>query len=89
MAQTRQPASRQPASRAPDGLVQRILPPPALCGFLVLLVLAFAASYAVGRGVGPVAPGMHGPGITQGGHGDGGTDMEDDDMGGMNHGGGH
>ncbi|MFC7939609.1 hypothetical protein ACFU2J_25780 [Streptomyces sp. NPDC057387] len=84
MAQT-----RQSASRAPAGLVHRILPPPALCGFLVLLILAFAASYAVGRGVGPVAPGMHGPGITRDGHEGGSTDMEDDDMGGMNHGGGH
>ncbi|MFH8702698.1 hypothetical protein [Streptomyces rubrogriseus] len=84
MAQT-----RQSASRAQPGPVHRIVPPPALFGFLVLLALAFAASYAVGRGVGPVAPGMHGPGITQDGHGDGGTDTEDDDMGGMNHGGGH
>ncbi|RSN54998.1 hypothetical protein DMH12_15660 [Streptomyces sp. WAC 04229] len=69
--------------------MRRLLPPPALCGFLVLLVLVFAASYAVGRSVGPVAPGMHGPGITQDGHEGGGTDAEDDDMGGMNHGSGH
>ncbi|MYR45879.1 hypothetical protein GTW67_28490 [Streptomyces sp. SID5910] len=69
--------------------MRRILPPPALCGFLVLLVLAFAASYAVGRNVGPVAPGMHGPGITRDGHDGGGADMEHDDMGGMNRGGGH
>ncbi|WP_282082554.1 hypothetical protein [Streptomyces tendae] len=84
MAQT-----RRAASGVPDGLVRRLLPPPALCGFLVLLLLVFAASYAVGRGVGPVAPGMHGPGITQDGHEGGGTDSEDGDMGGMNHGGGH
>ena len=83
MAQT-----RHPASSARAGLVHRVLPPPALCGFLVLLVLVFAAAYAVGRGVGPVAPGMHGPGIIQDGHEGGGTDM-DDDMGGMNHGSGH
>jgi hypothetical protein len=37
---------------------------PALCGFLLLLVLVFTASYAVGRSSGPVAPGMHAPGIT-------------------------
>ncbi|BFO17852.1 hypothetical protein SHKM778_42400 [Streptomyces sp. KM77-8] len=84
MAQT-----RQPASGAPTGLVRRTLPPPALWGFLLLLVLVFAASYAVGRSVGPVGPGTHDPGITQDGHGDGGTDTEDDDMGGMDHGSGH
>ena len=84
MAQTRQSASGTPA-----GLLRRVLPPPALCGFLVLLMLVFAVSYAVGRSVGPVAPGMHGPGITQDGHEGGGTDVEDDDMGGMNHGSGH
>ncbi|MFI1759405.1 hypothetical protein [Streptomyces sp. NPDC020571] len=84
MAQTRQSASGAPA--AP---VHRVLPPPALCGFLVLLLLAFAASYAVGRGVGPVAPGLHGPGITRDGHEGGGTAPEDGDTGGMNHGGGH
>ncbi|MFC7512017.1 hypothetical protein ACFQV4_23615 [Streptomyces thermocarboxydus] len=55
----------------------------------MLLVLVFAVSYAVGRSVGPVAPGMHGPGITEDGHEGGGTDVEDDDMGGMNHGSGH
>ncbi|MGW7568868.1 hypothetical protein ACWGJV_21650 [Streptomyces tendae] len=67
------------------------LPPPAPCGFLALLLLVFAVSYAVGRGAGPVAPGTHGPGITQDGHEGGGTDSEDGDMGGggMNHGGGH
>ncbi|MFG3248035.1 hypothetical protein [Streptomyces sp. NPDC048187] len=80
---------RQSTTRAPAGPVPRILPPPALCGFLLLLVLAFAASCAVGRGVGPVAPGMHGPGITRDDHEGGGTHPEDDDMGGMNHGSGH
>lgn len=33
--------------------------PPALLGFVVLLVTLTAASYAVGRMAGPVAPGMH------------------------------
>jgi len=50
------------------------LPPPALCGFLLLLVLMFSVSYAVGSAAGPVAPGMHGTGNTgTGGGGDGGT----------------
>ncbi|SDN14099.1 hypothetical protein [Streptomyces wuyuanensis] len=59
------------------------LPPPALCGFLLLLAVVFAGSYAVGSLVGPVAPGMHsapsdgaaeddGSGGT--GHGHGGRD---------------
>ncbi|MER8056595.1 MULTISPECIES: hypothetical protein [unclassified Streptomyces] len=55
--------------------------PPALCGFLLLLVLLFSVSYAVGSAAGPVAPGMHGAG--SGGSG-GGTG----DMPGMSHGGG-
>nr|WP_130438857.1 hypothetical protein [Streptomyces sp. BK239] len=33
--------------------------PPALLGFVVLLVSLTAASYAVGRMAAPVAPGMH------------------------------
>lgn len=33
-------------------------PPPALLGFLVLLVVVFAVAYQVGSSVGPVAPGM-------------------------------
>ncbi|MFI6408182.1 hypothetical protein [Streptomyces sp. NPDC050548] len=62
------------------------LPPPALCGFLLLLALVFSVSYAVGSATGPVAPGMHGagsagstgstgstPSIGTGGGGDGGT----------------
>lgn len=58
--------------------MRNLLPPPALCGFLLLLVLIFAASYAVGAAVDPVAPGMHdtdrapgGGGDTDGTHGDG------------------
>ncbi|QLH26721.1 hypothetical protein HYQ63_01665 [Streptomyces sp. Rer75] len=39
--------------------MRRVLPPPALAGFLVLLVVLMAASYAVGRAAGPVAPGIH------------------------------
>ncbi|WP_223863409.1 MULTISPECIES: hypothetical protein [unclassified Streptomyces] len=50
---------------APDGAEPRVararraLPPPALTGFLVLLAVLMAASYAVGRAAGPVAPGIH------------------------------
>lgn len=39
--------------------LKRYAPPPALIGFLVLLVVVFTVSYAVGSAVGPVAPGMH------------------------------
>ncbi|MFJ6728011.1 MULTISPECIES: hypothetical protein [unclassified Streptomyces] len=77
--------------RSTGGTLRRFLPPPALCGFLLLLVLLGAFSYAVGSTAGPVAPGMHGTGDTgggggghDGGDGDGGTD----DMPGMNHGAG-
>lgn len=68
----------------------RYVPPPALCGFLVLLVLLGAVSYAVGRAAGPVAPGMHGPATTTGGNG-GGGDADESGDGGMGdmHGGGH
>jgi hypothetical protein len=57
-----------------DGTVRRLLPPPALCGFLLLLALVFSLSYAVGSASGPVAPGMHGTGNagTGGGQQDGG-----------------
>ncbi|MFL1898358.1 hypothetical protein ACJWDR_04610 [Streptomyces tauricus] len=70
---------------------RRAAPPPALCGFLLLLALLFTASYAAGVSAGPVAPGMHGPAGTSGigtGTGTGGADDEGDsgdsgDMGGM------
>ncbi|WP_055565277.1 hypothetical protein [Streptomyces atriruber] len=70
------------------------VPPPALCGFLLLMVLVFAASYAVGRAAGPVAPGMHGSTTDSGPGPDSGTGGGADSgsgsggMGGM-HGGGH
>ncbi|MGW2488472.1 hypothetical protein ACWCV9_14820 [Streptomyces sp. NPDC001606] len=73
--------ARQHSSEA-GAVVRRLVPPPALCGFLLLLALLFTASYAVGAAAGPVAPGMHGTGPSRGGGG--GTD----DMGDM-HGGGH
>ncbi|MFJ3895402.1 hypothetical protein [Streptomyces sp. NPDC090083] len=65
----------------PAGVIARRLfvPPPALCGFLMLLVLVFSASYAVGSSAGPVAPGMHG---TRGGAGGGAGDDSGDGSGG-------
>ncbi|MEU6589776.1 hypothetical protein ABZ923_11210 [Streptomyces sp. NPDC046881] len=66
----------------------RPVPPPALCGFLLLLALVFGGSYAVGAAAGPVAPGMHGTGTGRGGGaGDGGAGGMDD-MG-DRHGGSH
>ncbi|MFF8866111.1 hypothetical protein ACF08B_29105 [Streptomyces sp. NPDC015139] len=72
--------SRHP-SRGAAAVPRTLLPPPRLCGFLLLLVLVFSAAYAVGSAAGPVAPGMHGSG---GGGGSGGGTH---DMPGM-HGGG-
>ncbi|MGW7244436.1 hypothetical protein [Streptomyces sp. NPDC054804] len=67
MAEIRQPSH-------PAGATARRLPPPALCGFLLLLALVFSASYAVGTAVGPVAPGMRGTGSAgSGSGGDGGA----------------
>jgi hypothetical protein len=85
MAQTRRPAPAAGPS------LRRALPPPALCGFLLLLVVAFAAAYAVGTGAGPVAPGMHGTRVTRDGGGtdSGGTDSGGMEMGDMGEGGGH
>ncbi|WP_217554369.1 hypothetical protein [Streptomyces sp. GbtcB6] len=74
-------------------VARRFAPPPALCGFLLLLALMFTVSYAVGTASGPVAPGMHGTGAGAGatggvgGGGGDGTDMDDMNMGG-GHGGG-
>ncbi|SDE58802.1 hypothetical protein [Streptomyces griseoaurantiacus] len=68
------------------GAARRLLPAPALCGFLLLLALVFSVSYAAGSAAGPVAPGMHGTGSTgsSGGSDGGGGGM--DDMPGMGHG---
>ena len=60
-----------------------LLPPPALCGFLLLLVLMFSVSYAVGSAAGPVAPGMHGTGSTGTGSGTGESGGGTQDMPGM------
>ncbi|WSB05264.1 hypothetical protein OIE54_04810 [Streptomyces sp. NBC_01794] len=51
---------------------RRAAPPPALCGFLVLMAVVFAVSYVVGAAAGPVSPGMHGATTSGGGQHDGG-----------------
>ena len=57
---TAAPPRPAPDEAEPRGArVRRTLPPPALAGFLVLRVVLMAASYAVGRAAGPVAPGIH------------------------------
>ena len=69
--------------RLPAGasaVLRKLVPPPALCGFLLLLALMFAVSYAVGAAYGPVAPGMHG---TRTGSGGGGDTEPRGDSGGM------
>jgi hypothetical protein len=55
--------------------LRRLAPPPALCGFLLLLALVLTVSYAAGAAVGPVAPDMQRSGTS--GDGGGGTDMGD------------
>ncbi|MEU6732688.1 hypothetical protein ABZ929_05710 [Streptomyces physcomitrii] len=70
-----------PDSTSPPRSLSQSLPTPALYGFVLLLALMFAASYAVGRAAGPVAPGMHDTSPAE--HGGGGGDMD------MDHGGGH
>ncbi|GGV83614.1 MULTISPECIES: hypothetical protein [Streptomyces] len=82
---------RKPSPGAGAGL-RRLVPPPALCGFLLLLALVFTVSYAVGAAAGPVAPGMHRSGTGGDAGRDGDTDRGDThdmgDMGGMDHGSG-
>lgn len=78
--------SRQFSSGA-GAVSRKLMPPPALCGFLLLLALMFTVSYAVGVAAGPVAPGMHGTGTSRGDDDSGGHGGADD-MGDM-HGGGH
>ncbi|MFG3407414.1 hypothetical protein [Streptomyces sp. NPDC048142] len=72
----------QTADPAPGAKTARLVPPPALWAFLLLLGALFAGAHAVGQAVGPVAPGMHGPGIT------GDAPARDGDAP-MEHGGGH
>ncbi|MEV6021794.1 hypothetical protein [Streptomyces sp. NPDC052036] len=62
-----------------SAVLRKRVPPPALCGFLLLLALMFTVSYGVGAAYGPVAPGMHG---TRTGSG-GGDTVPHSDSGGM------
>jgi hypothetical protein len=78
--------SRQSSLTGAGAALRKAAPPPALCGFLLLLALIFTVSYAVGAGAGPVAPGMHGSGTSRDG-GNGGEGGGVDDMGNMR--GGH
>jgi hypothetical protein len=73
-------AEPQQPPRGAGMTLRKLTPPPALCGFLLLLVLIFAVSYAVGSAAGPVAPGIHGTsggGSGSGSDGGGGGGMED------------
>ncbi|MFJ1830938.1 hypothetical protein [Streptomyces sp. NPDC088178] len=67
--------------RTVGGFLSRYVPPPALTGFLVLLVAMFAVSYEVGSAVGPVAPGMRSTPV--GDSGGGRSEPRGDDMGDM------
>ncbi|MEU9154283.1 hypothetical protein AB0D59_27935 [Streptomyces sp. NPDC048417] len=76
------------SSGAGTSALRKLAPPPALCGFLLLLALVFTVSYAVGAAAGPVAPGIHGTDTDPGGGGAGGIDNADnmgsvDNMGNM------
>ncbi|MFJ3669638.1 hypothetical protein ACIPSE_24595 [Streptomyces sp. NPDC090106] len=83
---TRRPPTRGSAGGPPRGFA----PPPALCGFLLLLALMFTVSYGVGAAAGPVAPGLHGTAPSDGDvHEDGtGGGTDGTDPGGMDMGGG-
>ncbi|WP_330286940.1 hypothetical protein [Streptomyces sp. NBC_00576] len=76
--------SRQSSLPGASAALRTAAPPPALCGFLLLLALIFTVSYAVGTASGPVAPGMHGTGTGTSGDGGGAGDVGGTgDMGGM------
>lgn len=69
MADEQQSAVQAPPSTGRWG------PPPALTGFVVLLLAMFALAYGVGAAAGPVAPGMRstvGDGGSPGQYGPGG-----------------
>ncbi|MFE7181395.1 hypothetical protein [Streptomyces erythrochromogenes] len=72
MTEEQQSAVQAPASTGRWG------PPPALTGFVVLLLAMFALAYGVGSAAGPVAPGMRST------VGDAGPAEPGGGMGGMN-----
>ncbi|MEU1201130.1 hypothetical protein ABZ446_33595 [Streptomyces sp. NPDC005813] len=70
----------RPSRTGMSTVLRKGVPPPALCGFLLLLALMFALSYVAGAFAGPVAPGMRGADTRSpggGGHTDGTDDMGD------------
>ncbi|WP_332112869.1 hypothetical protein [Streptomyces sp. ActVer] len=72
--------SRQSSFLGVSAVLRKVAPPPALCGFLLLLALIFTASYVAGTASGPVAPGMHGTSDTPGGGSGDMGDMDEMDM---------
>jgi hypothetical protein len=50
---------RASGKSADGGRLRGLVPPPALVGFVILVLALTAVSYAVGSAVGPVAPGLH------------------------------
>ena len=87
----------RPLSPRSGETARRWMPPPALCGFLLLLAMVFSVAYTVGSAAGPVAPGIHGTGGSGGSGGSGGagsgggtsgTSGGMEDMPAMGHGGG-
>ncbi|MEU6173622.1 hypothetical protein ABZ832_17080 [Streptantibioticus parmotrematis] len=55
-----------PLSSSPPRPARPPVVAPAVLGFAVLLAVLFGLSYAVGSLAGPVAPGMHAPGVPGG-----------------------
>ncbi|WP_399896294.1 hypothetical protein ACGH7X_41110 [Streptomyces sp. BBFR51] len=77
-------AEYRPKSPKAGASARALAPPPVLYGFLLLLALMFAVSYAVGSAAGPVSPGMSGSSdsgvVSPGDGGGGGTGGGQDDM---------
>lgn len=71
-------AESRPKSPEAGASARSLAPSPVLYGFLLLLALMFAVSYAVGSAAGPVSPGMSGSSDTgveaPGNGGEGGDD---------------
>jgi hypothetical protein len=61
---------RETSSRV-IAVLRGIAPAPALWGFLLLLALVFAGSYALGSAVGPIRPGTESSSTDGGGDGGG------------------
>lgn len=74
----------EPQQSSPEKVsaLRRLVPQPALCGFLLVLALVFTGSYAVGAAVDPVAPDMQRSGTSDDGGGMDMGDMDTDGSGG-------